>query len=1128
LFISSSCAFRLDNLYTQDSADLFPSGLQSFRHCAHLGEYDIILARVSRRQLAMTPRSTSNKRRTIGLIAARVGRTWGAEFTNGAADAAAASDLNLIGFIGGRPGATIYPGVLSASYGFYDLVESRHLNGLIFAADIGHHLNAEQLRQFREKFAGLPAVSNALGVNGLPDLVADNIGGMRAIIHHLVVEHGYRRIAFIRGLKGQYEAEQRYQAYADELHANNIRLNENLVVQGDYSLESGRAATHTLIEARKLKLDVIACANDQMAFGALEALQSLGWRVPGDIALTGFDDVRETYTLGVPLTTVRQSFYNAGRQSVEALVRLMEGETLPSQTIVPTELIVRWSCGCLPENVRNAVVTADEVARTGRLENKREAAIRALLAASGAPLTDSSAREELTNAYGAMWDSFLGSLRGDGTDGTFLQAVEEAIQVLQRHGIEPTSWHNVVSMLRRHALAGIIETEKALRAENLLHQARMLVSETAQREQAYRRLLYEKQEALLQNFSLAMAPAMSLNKVGAAISQSFASLGIPRFYLLVHEDDAEGRGKRESDRQYQLILQYESGRLKVLKEPQIVRLGDILPDGKIPSDRRFSAMVMPLELAENHFGYIWMDLDQRDLEAYARVRNLTSSAMLRALLVKQREEAKAEVDRLLDEAKQTAVTLAIAREEAEVAAEQARLAAQENKQLYQAEQERRHMAETLVKIGRQLSSLLKLNVVPQQILEQLDQVLPYERGALFLEEVGVVRLVAHHGFPEDERVDDLEIGIKEGDVYQQIVETGESLIIDDVTAVEGWTQQDWLPLDRSWMGVPLFSKSRVIGMLSLTRREAGAFSQDDALVVSTFAMQAAIALENARLYDESTRFNELLERMVSQRVEELNDAYNTLEKLDTNKSAFISVAAHELRTPLTVMKGYVGMLESNKVVRADEMLHTAAEGVLKGTDRLYEIVNSMLDAARIDSQVLSPHFEWVEFSTITKFVYSEFRRDFEERSLTFDVDPSIQRLPPFMADPLLLQKAVNNVVANSIKFTPDGGAVYISGETVMDDRLGDCVEIKIRDTGIGIEPANHKIIFEKLYQLGKVELHSSGRSTFKGGGPGLGLAIASGIIKAHQGRVWVESPGYDEETCPGSAFFIRIPLPQAK
>jgi signal transduction histidine kinase len=131
-----------------------------------------------------------------------------------------------------------------------------------------------------------------------------------------------------------------------------------------------------------------------------------------------------------------------------------------------------------------------------------------------------------------------------------------------------------------------------------------------------------------------------------------------------------------------------------------------------------------------------------------------------------------------------------------------------------------------------------------------------------------------------------------------------------------------------------------------------------------------------------------------------------------------------------------------------------------------------------------------------------------------------------MVDAELFQKALDNIIVNGIKFTPDGGSITVSIDAVSDDRQSDCVEIRVQDTGIGIDQANLDIIFEKLYQLGTVELHSSGRTTFKGGGPGLGLAIAAGIIKAHGGKIWAESPGYDEEKCPGSTFFIRLPLPK--
>jgi len=90
--------------------------------------------------------------------------------------------------------------------------------------------------------------------------------------------------------------------------------------------------------------------------------------------------------------------------------------------------------------------------------------------------------------------------------------------------------------------------------------------------------------------------------------------------------------------------------------------------------------------------------------------------------------------------------------------------------------------------------------------------------------------------------------------------------------------------------------------------------------------------------------------------------------------------------------------------------------------------------------------------------------------------------------------------------------------------MGPSVAVVIQDTGIGIDPKHHKAIFEKFYQIGEVALHSSGKTSFKGGGPGLGLALVKGAVEAHGGMVWVESPGYDEQTLPGSAFKVLLPV----
>jgi signal transduction histidine kinase len=331
-------------------------------------------------------------------------------------------------------------------------------------------------------------------------------------------------------------------------------------------------------------------------------------------------------------------------------------------------------------------------------------------------------------------------------------------------------------------------------------------------------------------------------------------------------------------------------------------------------------------------------------------------------------------------------------------------------------------------------------------------------------------------------------------------------------------------LDRSWLGLPLFYKNKMMGMVMLTRSNASAFTRDDIIVTRAFSVQAAIALENARLFNDVTHMKEMMERMVEQRVEELNNALRSLEKLDKNKSTFIQIAAHELRTPLTVIKGYLGMLKGDPVVQTTPSLVQLVDGVLLGTNRLHLIVGSMLDVVRLEHQIVMPHIESVVLGPILRLIQKDYVDDLTARNLTLTLDEGLRNLPPLLADPQLLQKALDEVIVNAIKFTPDGGTISVFTEVVSDEKLGRCAEIRVKDTGIGIDPADHQIIFEKLFQLGKVEFHSSSRINYKGGGPGLGLAIATGIVKAHQGRIWVESAGHDEETFPGSTFFIRIPL----
>jgi signal transduction histidine kinase/DNA-binding LacI/PurR family transcriptional regulator len=1059
----------------------------------------------------------TSDRKTIAVFASQVGRAWGTEFLAGITDAAEANNVNVVHFIGGTLRPITSPDN-KISFGLYDLAKPDQFDGMILTADVGYGSSASDLKQLRDVYGAMPIVTQSLEVPGAAMFLPNNVEGIRAVVRHLIEEHGYKRIAFLRGIYGQLDAEQRFQAYKDELSAHDLRVDENLVVHGDYTTESGREAIQILLDDRSLRFQAIVAANDRMAFGALEALQQRGIRVPDDVAVTGFDDLREAQAIGVPLTTVRQSFYLSGKQAFDTLMKCIEGGTVPKTTITSAQLLVRWSCGCMPENVRQAAVATREISKTGKLENKREVALRALLNSAGITEQD-PALLQYKDVFGRTWDGFLLALGDKITSDEFLKTINAMIELMQKNNLPTTVWHNVISMMRRYALGGITSHTVMLKAENLFQQARLLAGELSQRSQAYRRLVLEQQESVLQGFSFSMAPAMTLDEIGNAISEHFPNMGIERWYVMYYSDvKAPQPLSSPLPENYNLLFQYEASKFEIPVKRASKGTGQLIPRGKTPQDHRYTAVVMPLSLAQNRFGFMWVEMGPRDWEIYVRIRNLVSSALLRTMLVQQKEQAQREVERLLAEAQERAAELAVAKEWAE------RTAA-ENAKLFSSEQSRRAAAEALAKSSRQLSSLSTVEEVPQQIVAQLSQVVQNDRCALFIEDVnGIPRLQASMGFPENVPMENLKYTVRGTNIYHAIAKQAEHIIIGDIKNMQTWSQPKWLPEDRSWLGIPIFFKNKVNGMLTLSRGTPASFNQDDVLLASTFAIQASIALENARLYDDLNRFNQMMERMVEQRVDELSNAHNTLKKLDKNKSDFINVAAHELRTPLTVIKGYMGMLKSSPVIQSNSTNMLAIEGVAQGTERLHQIVNSMLDVVRLENQVVTPHLETIAIGPLIRMIQKDYVSDLEERRIKFEIDPAINSVPHLLADSELLQKALDNVIVNAIKFTPDGGSIYISAQPIEVNGTGQFCEIRVRDTGIGIDPSNHKIVFEKLYQLGKVELHSSGRTKFKGGGPGLGLAIAAGIVKAHRGKIWVESPGYDEEKLPGSTFFIQIPL----
>ncbi len=443
---------------------------------------------------------------------------------------------------------------------------------------------------------------------------------------------------------------------------------------------------------------------------------------------------------------------------------------------------------------------------------------------------------------------------------------------------------------------------------------------------------------------------------------------------------------------------------------------------------------------------------------------------------------------------------------------------------------RARQLETLVHTGEVLTGTLNWDDVLDTILEQVGQILSYDRASVLVRDRDYLELVAFKGFPSESQPSKIRISLDNETVYQQICTTKRPLAIPDVALQEDWQQIENLPSARSWLGVPLVHLGEVVGMLSLTRETVHPYNEADITLSMGFAVQAAIALENARRFDETHRFNRQMEYEVRQRTQAIQEAYERLEQLDKNKSEFITVVSHELRTPLTIMRGYNQMLLRDPDIKANEMHHSLVAGIQAGTGRMQDIINNMLEVAKIDNKSLKLITESVDLCALISKVCQQFVQDLADRDLTINSD-LLCNLPPVEADPDAMEKVFYHLIMNAIKYTPDGGTISVVGKLFQTNDVAlpnEGVEIIVQDTGIGIDPDLQDLIFTKFYQTGEVALHSSAKTTFKGGGPGLGLAISKGIVEAHQGKIWAESPGHDEGENPGSAFHVVLPKIQPR
>ncbi|HXU05305.1 MAG TPA: SpoIIE family protein phosphatase, partial [Polyangia bacterium] len=412
-----------------------------------------------------------------------------------------------------------------------------------------------------------------------------------------------------------------------------ITEDPRLVLQGSWLRESGAAAVSELFDERGLKVDAvsaIACANDYMALGAIPALQERDLQVPSDVAVVGFDDIEDARFSTPPLTTVRQPLYQQGEAALELVLAQLDGAEVAPRTTDATELVVRLSCGCLSGLTRPGRVGTVTPTRTP---------LDSLLVDHG----DDVARQIARAVHGAdtslqqgwdrqLVDAFEAELRGAGA-GLFASTLDRLLTSVALAGDDVAAFQSAISALRKLLLPALPnEHLRWVQAEDLWHEARILIGDLAERAQAQHRLHNERLANALTESGATLLATQQVTALTGAIAHQLPRLAIPSAWMALYED----AGPVTAESPARVVLTYDAE--PTLSKPAATALPSMPGVEQLPAlfeklDRRASIIVEPLFFHERPLGILMLEMGPREGMVYESLAEQISSALEGARLV---------------------------------------------------------------------------------------------------------------------------------------------------------------------------------------------------------------------------------------------------------------------------------------------------------------------------------------------------------------------------------------------------------------------------------------------------------------------------------------------------------------
>jgi DNA-binding LacI/PurR family transcriptional regulator/signal transduction histidine kinase len=574
--------------------------------------------------------SKSSKRLTIGLLEDNLFGALEEEIWRGASRAAESLDVNLLTFPGGP--------IWDRAFGHfvYDLVTPEMVDGVVVSSGcIGLVLDDEQLAQFIGRFAPLPVVSLGRKARGAAaNILIDNETGVRDLVSHLIQVHGRRRIAYVRGPAGHGEADARYKAYLDALALNGIPVDPDLVYQGSFSRNEARVAVAALIEERKVTFDALVTTNDYNAIYGMEELQLRGFKVPEQVAIGGFDDIRSASSIRPALSTVRQPAVRLGWDAVTGLVAILRGEPPPSEVaVLPTKMVIRQSCGCDGSHLGRLARERRGGAPPRRRTPMRRLALRRTVERIFPELTDRLGDAEWADELAV---ALLAELGGR-PKGSFLAVLERLIEQSVKLGLKGDEWYRFLEGLFEAVRHGG-DPRARRRWSALRSRARFVATTLVEQIQSAARDRFEEESFIL----MRAVNNLGEDEIRRTLLAEVPRLGIRSFYFCLFTDEA-----RRLVRDF-VHWEYDS---RILLDPDVE--SKVFPARQIFPGRlgvaRCSFVILPIFAEEARIGFAACEAGPVGGPAYQMLSYQVGRAMRASSLLAEVSHYANELEARIDE-----------------------------------------------------------------------------------------------------------------------------------------------------------------------------------------------------------------------------------------------------------------------------------------------------------------------------------------------------------------------------------------------------------------------------------------------------------------------------------------------